>query len=91
LGETEKKLSFEVSSLKTELVLRQAELELERQDHQTVEQALRTQVVEAGKRRDDALAAMQEASEKAKSLKRECEGTPSSFLFLCFFISIILF
>jgi hypothetical protein len=35
-GETEKKLSFEVSSLKMELVLRQAELESESQDCQTV-------------------------------------------------------
>jgi hypothetical protein len=79
--ETEKKLSFEVSSLKTELVLHQAKLESERQDCQTVEQALRAQVVEAGKRRDDALAAVQEAYEKAESLKKECEGTPSSFHF----------
>jgi hypothetical protein len=37
LGEIEKKLSFEVSSLKMELVLRQAELESERQDRQTIE------------------------------------------------------
>jgi hypothetical protein len=69
-GETEKKLSFEVSSLKMELVLHQDELESERQDHQLVEQALRAQVVEAGKRREDALATVQEASEKAESLKR---------------------
>jgi hypothetical protein len=43
-----------------------------------VEQALRAHVVEAGKRRDDAMVAMQEASEKAESLKRECEGTSGS-------------
>jgi hypothetical protein len=36
------------------------------------------------------MAAMRESSRKSEGLK-ECEGTPSSFLFLCFFISIILF
>jgi hypothetical protein len=58
LGETKKKFSFEVNSLKTELVLHQAELESERQDYQTVKQALRAEVVEAGKRRDNTMAAV---------------------------------
>jgi hypothetical protein len=40
--------------------------------------------------RDDAIAPLRESSRKCEDLK-ECEGTPSSFLFLCFFISIILF
>jgi hypothetical protein len=41
LGEIEKKLAFEVSNLKVELVLSQAKLESECHDRQTVEQALR--------------------------------------------------
>jgi hypothetical protein len=45
-----------VSNLKAELVLRQTKLESERHDHQTVEQALHTQVVEVGKRKDEAMA-----------------------------------
>jgi hypothetical protein len=40
-GETEKKLSFEVSSLKIEPILHQVELESKRQDRRTVKQALR--------------------------------------------------
>jgi hypothetical protein len=97
LGETKKKLSIEVSSLKTGLVLRQDELESERQDRQTVEQALCAQVVEVGKRRDDAMAVMQEAFEKAESLRRECDGTPGSLwtfvglLYLCFVFALIYY
>jgi hypothetical protein len=56
LSEIEKKLAFEVSNLKAELVLRQTKLESERHDHQTVEQALHTQVVEVGKRKDESMA-----------------------------------
>ena len=55
LSKTEKKLSFEVSALKTELDLCRAEMETERQTHQGEEQALRVQVVEAEKQRDAAI------------------------------------
>ena len=41
LSETEKKLSSEVSALKTELDLCRAEMEVERQTHQKEEKALR--------------------------------------------------
>jgi hypothetical protein len=94
-GETKNKLSIEVSSLKARLVLCQIELKSEHQDRQTIKQALRAQVVEAVKRRDDAIAIMQEASEKAESLKRECDGTPGSLwtivglLYLCFVFTLI--
>jgi hypothetical protein len=69
-GEIEKKLAFEVSNLKVELVIHRAKLEPERHDHQTVEQALHAQVIEVGKRKDEAMAAIQEASEKAEMLKK---------------------
>ena len=54
-SETEKKLSSEVSALKTELDLCRAEMETERQTHQKDEQALRARVVEAEKQRDAAI------------------------------------
>ena len=53
-SKTEKKLSSEVSALKTELDLCRAEMETERQMHQKEEKALRAQVVEARKQRDAA-------------------------------------
>jgi hypothetical protein len=37
------------------------------------------------------MAALRVSSRKFEGFKKECEGTLSSFLFLCFFISIILF
>jgi hypothetical protein len=77
--------------MKTELVLRQAKLESERHDRQTVELALCAQVVEAGKRKDEAMATVQEASEKAEILKKECDGNLGSFLLNCFLTSIFLF
>ena len=48
-SETEKKLSSELSALKVELDLCQAEMEAERQMHQKEEKALRARVVEAEK------------------------------------------
>ena len=54
-SKTEKKLSSEVSALKTELDLCRAEMETERQTHQKEEQALRARVVEAEERRDAAV------------------------------------
>jgi hypothetical protein len=90
-GETEKKLSFELNQLKAKLASKEVELDSECQGCQDSERALRVQVIEAEQRRDEAMAALQESSEKCKGLKKECEDTLSSFLFLCFFISIILF
>ena len=54
-SETEKKLSSELSALKAELDLYQAEMEAERQTHQKEEKALRARVVEAKKQRDAAI------------------------------------
>ena len=54
-SKTEKKLSFELSALKTDLGLCQAELEAERQMHQKEEKSLRAQVVEAERQRDAAV------------------------------------
>ena len=54
-SETEKKLSSEVSALKTEVDLCRAEMETERQMHQREEQALHARVVEAEERRDAAV------------------------------------
>jgi hypothetical protein len=88
LGETEKKLSFELSQLKAQLASKEVEMDSERQ--QDSERALHTQIIEAEQRRDEAMAALWESFGKCEGLK-ECEGTLSSFLFLCFFISIIMF
>ena len=75
-SENEKKLSSEVSTLKTELDLCWAELESEHQTHQNEEKALRAQVVEVEKQRD---AAAQEALKNMESMKKECHGIASSF------------
>ena len=55
LSKSEKKLSSEVSALKIELDLCQAEMETEGQTQQREEKALCAQVVEAEKRRDAAV------------------------------------
>ena len=54
-SKNEKKLSSEVSALKADLDLLQAEMEAERQTHQKEEQGLRARVVEAEKQRDAAI------------------------------------
>ena len=54
-SETEKKLSSELSALKAELDLCQAEMEAKRKTHQKEEQGLRAWVVEAEKQRDAAI------------------------------------
>jgi len=74
LSESEKKLSSEVSALRIELDLCQAEMETERQMHQKEEKALCAQVVEVGKQRDAAVEAM----------KNECNGIAGSFYFLLY-------
>ena len=48
-------MSSELSALKTDLGLYQAELEAERQMHQKEEKALRARVVEAERQRDAAI------------------------------------
>ena len=48
-------MSSEVSALKTNLDLYQAEMEMERQSHQKEEKSLRAQVIEAEKQRDAAI------------------------------------
>jgi len=52
LSETEKKLSSEVSSLKTDLDLLWAKLETERKSNQKEEMTLHARVVEVEKQRD---------------------------------------
>ena len=54
-SKTEKKLSSELSALKIELDLCQAEMEAERQTHQKEEQVLHAWVVETEERRDAAI------------------------------------
>jgi hypothetical protein len=50
--ETEKKLTSEISVLKTDLDICRAEMEIERQTHQREEKALHAQVIEAEERRN---------------------------------------
>ena len=86
-SETEKKLSSELSALKIELDLCQAEMEAERQTHQKEEQALRARVVEAEKQRDAAIQEALKNSEAMKNLeavKKECNGIAGSFCFLLY-------
>jgi hypothetical protein len=77
LTETEKKLTFEISVLKTDLDLSRAEMEIERQNHQRKEKALHAQVIKTEERRK---AVVQEALEKVEAMKKECDGIPSSFI-----------
>ena len=83
-SETEKKLSSELSALKTELDLCQAEMEAEHQMHQKEEQGLRARVVEAEKQRDSAIQEALKNSEAMKNLEvvKECNGIAGSFCFL---------
>jgi hypothetical protein len=90
-GEIEKKLSFELSQLKAQLASKEVEMDSECQGRQDSERALHTQIMEAEQRRDEVVAALRESFGKCEGLKKEREGTSSSFLFLCFFISIIMF
>jgi hypothetical protein len=71
-----------------ELASKEVELDTERQGCQTSEMALRAQIIEAGQRRDDAMAALHELSRKSDMLEKECEGIPTSYM-LCFLLSRI--
>jgi hypothetical protein len=64
------------------------ELDAECQGHQTSEMVLRMQVIEAKQRRDNAMVALQESSEKSDRLEKECEGILSSYI-LYFLLSLI--
>ena len=80
-------MSSELSTLKTELDLCQAEMEVERQTHQKEEQALRAWVVEAEKQRDAAIKeALKnlEAMKNLEAVKKECNGIAGSFCFLLY-------
>jgi hypothetical protein len=86
-SKTEKKLSSELSALKLELDLYQAEMEAEHQTHQKEEQALHARVVETEKQRDAAIQEALKNSEAMKSLeaaKKECNGIAGSFGFLLY-------
>jgi hypothetical protein len=61
------------------LASKEVELDSERQGRQDSERALRVQIIEAEQRRDEAMAALRESSGKCEGLKKECEGTLSSF------------
>ena len=63
-------MSSEVSALRADLDLCQAEIEAERQTHQKEEKALRARVVEVEKQKDAA--------------KNECNGIAGSFCFLLY-------
>jgi uncharacterized membrane protein YcgQ (UPF0703/DUF1980 family) len=65
--EIEKKLTSEISVLKTDLDLYRSEMEIERQTHQQEEKALRAQVIEAEERRK---ATVQEALGKVEAMKK---------------------
>ena len=90
-------MSSELSALKTDLGLYQAELEAERQTHQKEEQGLCARVVEAEKQRDAAIQEALKNSEAMKNLeamKKECNGIASSFVSFCirtFFSTDLLF
>ena len=71
-SENKKKLSSEVSALKADLDLLQAELETECQTHQKEEKALCAWVVEEEKQKDAAV----------ESMKNECKCIAGSVCFL---------
>ena len=78
-------MSSELSALKAELDLCQAEMEAEHKTHQKEEQRLRAWVVEAEKQRDAAIQEALKNSEAMKNLeatKKECNGIAGSFCFL---------
>jgi hypothetical protein len=86
LGEVERKLVFEVNQLKVELACKQVKLESKRQGPRTSEEALHAQIDESEQRKEDALAALKEASGKSDDYKRECEGILSTFCVLPLFL-----
>jgi hypothetical protein len=76
-------LTSKISVLKTDLDLYRSEIEIERQTHQWEEKALRAHVFEAEEWRK---AMVQEALEKVKTMKKECDGIPSSLVSCSFFL-----
>jgi Flp pilus assembly protein TadB len=86
LGETKKKLAFELSQLKVKLANKVVELNTERQRCHTSKRALHAQVIEAEQRRDDVVDTLRESSKKSNRLEKECEGILSSYM-ICFLLS----
>jgi hypothetical protein len=87
LTETEKKLTSEISALKTDLDLYRSEMEIKHQTHQREEKTLCAQVIEVEEQRK---ATVQDALEKVEAMKKECDGIPSSFVFCSFFLLFAL-
>jgi hypothetical protein len=56
-----------------------------------LEEVLRAQVVESEKRKEDALAALKEASEKSDDLKRDFEGIRVLLYFLSLSVGFLIF
>jgi hypothetical protein len=80
-----------VNRLKAKLAIKQVDLEAEHQGHQNSEEVLRAQVVESEKRKEDALAALKEASEKSDDLKRDFEGIRVLLYFLSLSVGFLIF
>jgi hypothetical protein len=74
-----------------ELASKEIELDTERQGHQTLERALRAQVIGAKQRRDDAMDTLHESSGKSNRLEKECEGISSSYMIYFVLSFIFLF
>jgi hypothetical protein len=89
-GKVEKKLVSEVNLLKGELASKQAELEVERQGCQVTEGALRAQIGESERRKNDALATLYEASEKSEGFKKDLKVSKFFFVFHPFSLFLCL-
>jgi hypothetical protein len=76
-----------VNRLKVELVIKQVDLEAERQGRQNSEEVLNAQVAKSEKRKVDALDTLKEAFEKSDGLKKDFEGI-RVLLYLLFSLSI---
>ena len=66
-GEVEKKLTIEVETLKAKLASKTSKLDSVRQEQQTSEAALRSQIIETDKRKETALSVLQIAFEQYDS------------------------
>jgi fructose-specific phosphotransferase system component IIB len=77
-----------VNRLKAELAIKQVDIETKRQRRQNSEEVLSAQVAESEKQKDDVLAALREASEKSKGLKKDFEGIQVLLIFLSSSLSV---
>jgi hypothetical protein len=71
-----------VNHLKAELVIKQVDLEAERQGCQNSEEVHHAQVAELEKWKEEALVALKEASKKSDGFKRDFEGIRVLLYFL---------